>query len=357
MYINKVFILVPAAVLDSPVKGAAALANALVQEFTVTFVAIKGDFTHFNLLNKSVNVIALESFGSLLKRFFALRRMLSDSGGRESVACISSCLSADFFNSCCCDVALTCSSVRGNLPEVYPGTYGIVGRWLAYLHLNRLTKVDHVISMTSSMSNMVERYIGRPSQVIGNFIDENPLDKYRRTATNTGDYKFVYTGSLINGKKPGLLVSAIADLIARGIKAKLDIFGDGPLLIQLKEQAKQLDIFNDVVFHGFVNKPFKCVAEADVLVLPSLSEGVSRSVLEGLYLGVPCVLRDTDGNSEVITSGVNGELFRDESNLADIMLRVAERSRSENLFREILSPTIFRQQTAVEQYIKILTAC
>jgi len=90
------------------------------------------------------------------------------------------------------------------------------------------------------------------------------------------------------------------------------------------------------------------------MVIPSISEGVSRAVLEALYLGVPCVMRDIDGNSELITSGVNGELFNANADLEKVMIDTAIYSRSKEMFREILTPTIFRQNFASKQIINLI---
>jgi len=106
--------------------------------------------------------------------------------------------------------------------------------------------------------------------------------------------------------------------------------------------------------HGYVLNPFSQIANADVMIVPSLSEGVSRAALEALYLGIPCVMRDIDGNSELISSGINGELFLNNNDLAEKLLHVAIFSRSKELFRRVLTPKNFRQQVASEEYLKII---
>ncbi|MGH1440778.1 MAG: glycosyltransferase [Cellvibrionaceae bacterium] len=354
MAIRRAFIIVPSAVLDSPVKGAAALANSLTRWFDVTFVVLKGDMSNFSLLNDDVQKVILSEKGAIVQKILFLRRLLREKGGRDQVVSISSCLSADFVNSFCVDVAVTCATVRGDLPEVYPITYGKLGKWVAYCHLKRLSKVDYAISMTLSMSKQVEAYIKKPSPIIGNFIDEARLDAFRRAKPLTGPYKFVYTGSLIYGKQPQLLVQAVVDLLDRGFDVELDVLGDGPLLDELKCQAGDLFSLKSIRFHGYVKEPFKYIAAADVLVLPSISEGVSRSVLESLYLGIPSVVRNINGSSELVHDGVNGALFNEDADLPDVMLRVAKLSRSNEWFREVLIPECFRQYPSVEKYIKLL---
>ena len=90
------------------------------------------------------------------------------------------------------------------------------------------------------------------------------------------------------------------------------------------------------------------------MVLPSLSEGLSRASLEALYLGVPCVLRAVDGNAELIREGVNGTLFRETASLAGAMMATAAWSRARTGKRDSLLPENYRQQSAVRKYLALL---
>ena len=351
---KNVFIIVPSASLDSPVRGACVLANELSNFSYVTFVTLKGGSDAFVLLNKSVAVVNLAYYKSWYKKFRALKKILVKDSDNKKIVTISMGFSADLLNCWCGDIATTCSSVRGNLPKAYVQIYGKLGKWLAYLHLKRLRKIDYVVSMTKSMSDLVESFIGRNSPVIGNFVDEVSLEKYRRNYQLKSKYKFVFTGALSNGKQPSLLISSIGELLDRGIDVELDILGKGPLLESLKIQVKNLSKPEAVNFFGFLQKPYTKVSNADVLVLPSLTEGVSRSVLEALYLGIPCVLRNMHGSSEVILPGFNGELFENDSELTDAMLRAAVFSRKKLLHRKILTLNDYRQESAIKKYVDLL---
>jgi glycosyltransferase involved in cell wall biosynthesis len=218
--------------------------------------------------------------------------------------------------------------VRGNLPNIYPEKYGGLGKWLAHLHLRMLRRLDHVVSMTNAMAEQVQAHIGRSSPVIGNFVDEPALATYRRAGPAAGPFRFVFTGSMSSRKRPHVVLEAVCRLQAQGIPAHLDAYGDGPLLAGLREKARLAPIPDSVRFHGHLDNPYAAVSAADALVQPSLAEGISRSVLEALYLGVPCVVRDVDGNGELIQPGRNGFLFDDESQVATAMLNTACWSRA-----------------------------
>lgn len=107
--------------------------------------------------------------------------------------------------------------------------------------------------------------------------------------TERGDgRRFVAVGRLVP-------VKALDDLIGafRAIAApadRLDVVGDGPEHARLGELAGG---DGRIVFHGHLGSPAHLVALADVLVLPSRSEGMPNAVLEALALGTP-VIATTD---------------------------------------------------------------
>ena len=348
--IKKIFIIVPSAVDASPIKGAAALANALSESLAVTFVTLKIGDKDFDLLNNNIARISLAKYKWYTK-FKELRKVLIRSGNKNTIATISSSFSADMINSLCNKYAITCASVRGNLPITYMHTYGILGKVLAYIHLRRLNSMRCVVSMTSIMAKQVEKYINQKSPVIGNFIDEERLRIYRKKQRSEGVFRFVFAGSFIHGKQPQLLIQAISILHQQGVKVCLDMFGDGVLLKKMKNKVIELKIQDFVYFHGYVHEPFSFIANADVLVLPSLSEGVSRSVLEAMYLGVPCVLRNVDGASELIKEGENGYLFDNNSELSKVMLSAAELARKQQYPLVSLLPSAYRQSFAAQAYL------
>ena len=350
---KKIFIIIPSASLDSPIRGACALANELSNFANISLVSLKGGDAAIKLINKRVEILDLGKYKSWYKKFQVLKKILNGNCDIKNTITISIGLSADILNRFCVGFAITCSSIRGDLPKVYLESFGRIGRLIAYFHLRRLRKLTYVVSMTTSMSNLIKPYIGKDSPVIGNFIDELPLEKYRRRKPLEKAYKFIYTGSLISGKQPIPLIGAIGELLDQGIDVELDILGDGPLLESLKAQVSSLSKPNSVNFYGFLEKPYSMVSNADVLVMPSLTEGVSRSVLEALYLGIPCVLRDIDGTSEIIESGINGEIFQKNSELSAAMLRAAKLSRTDLVDRKILTSGNFRQKLAVKKYINL----
>jgi len=351
-----IFILIPSLSPVGPVKGAIALANALVNKRRVVLVVLKlGPGAHAHI-DAKIEIIKLHEIDGWDKRLSVYKKYLKGAGGNKKVASISICFSADVFNLFCRRHAVICSSIRGNLPHNYRLDYGWKGSFLAILHLLLVRGFHHVVAMTESMSTQVAVYLGRTPEVIGNFVDETALEKYRRTSPNFGELRFVFVGSLSVRKRPLLLIQAVKKLNAQGHKVKVDFIGDGPLKKSLEEDINKYGLSEVIRIHGHLDELHHIVASADVFVLPSTSEGVSRACLEALCLGVPAVLRDVDGNSELIDVGVNGFLFSDDSKLSNVMLSAAELARKQQGAGALVSllPSGYRQSFATQAYLDLV---
>jgi glycosyltransferase involved in cell wall biosynthesis len=351
---RRIFILLPAMLPTGPVKGALALANALAADREIRIVTLKKGAGAAAHLDPSVEHLCLEAHRGMRAKLRAYRELLAQAGGRARVASISFCLSADAVNLFCRRNALTCASVRGNLIRNYATDYGPIGIPLAAMHLASLRACDHIVAMTDAMATQIARYAGRRPVVIGNFVDEAALEPFRTTAVAAGPLRFVFLGSLNARKRPLLLLKSIAELRSQGHDVQLDILGSGPLLESLKDDIASMNLADAVRVHGFQPNPYPTLASSDALVLPSVSEGLSRACLEALHLGVPCVLRAADGNRELITPGFNGTLFDRDVELSRAMLEAAELSRRQRNRRESLLPPAFRQHEAANQYATLV---
>ena len=151
-----------------------------------------------------------------------------------------------------------------------------------------------------------------------------------------------------------MLIKAISQLDKKGHDVICNIIGDGNLHDELLNKINELDIGHLINLHGNLVNPFYEISKADIFVLPSLSEGVSRSSMEALYLGIPCILRDIDGNSELVKNGVNGSLFSNENTLSEIMIAMAIESRTKKSYNSSLLPDNFRQSSSVAMIEKII---
>ncbi len=95
--------------------------------------------------------------------------------------------------------------------------------------------------------------------------------------------------------------------------------GDGPDRARLEAQARELGVYNRIVFLGHRQDIPDLLAACDVFVLPSLWEGLPLAVLEAMAAGRPVIATEVDGTGEAVTHGETGLLVppADPAALAD----------------------------------------
>jgi glycosyltransferase involved in cell wall biosynthesis len=103
---------------------------------------------------------------------------------------------------------------------------------------------------------------------------------------------------------------------------RLEIAGSGPCLRELQQLVKELAVEAHVAFLGEVRDVGRLLSRARLFVLPSLTEGISLTLLEAMACGLPVVATCVGGNPEVVLDGHTGLLVPagDPRVLADAML-------------------------------------
>jgi L-malate glycosyltransferase len=94
----------------------------------------------------------------------------------------------------------------------------------------------------------------------------------------------------------------------------------------LESRARELNLSDSVIFTGERNDIPALLREIDLSVLPSLSEGLSNSLLEAMAARVPVVATNVGGNPEVVQDGRTGLLVppSDAQALAQAIIRILE---------------------------------
>ncbi|KAB8050431.1 TIGR03088 family PEP-CTERM/XrtA system glycosyltransferase [Janthinobacterium rivuli] len=111
-------------------------------------------------------------------------------------------------------------------------------------------------------------------------------------------------------KDQATLLRAFAGLAPRHARARLVMAGSGPLAADLRALAAALGVGERVWFPGTVHDVAGVLRNIDVFVLPSLSEGISNTLLEAMASGVPTLATSVGGNPELVQEGLTGRLFQ-----------------------------------------------
>lgn len=109
---------------------------------------------------------------------------------------------------------------------------------------------------------------------------------------------FVLIGEFHPNKRQADALAAVAAM--RHSDARLVLLGEGPERGRLERECGRLSIRHRVLLPGFVEDVRPILASATALVLTSRREGLSRSVMEALSLGVPVIATTARGNRELV---------------------------------------------------------
>ncbi|MBD3243996.1 MAG: glycosyltransferase [Chitinivibrionales bacterium] len=161
------------------------------------------------------------------------------------------------------------------------------------------------------------------------------VEKYervgRRRRRSGGGNRICFVGRLSEEKGlPGLL-DAMPEVYRRAPQTRLTLVGTGPLEERLHKTVSALGLDGCVQFAGYMSNVFEALAQNDIFVLPSRTEGCPIVILEAMAMGLPVVATAVGGNVELVRHGETGLLvpYGDPTALADALVKlVTDRDRA-----------------------------
>ena len=232
-------------------------------------------------------------------------------------------------------VRVTASGELGELRELRRLPFPRIRRWA-------FGRVDRVIVLTERMRREVLDLGFTEDQVVlmPNAV-ELPVDANEPETTPDRPLRVLFTGRISSEKSLETLVEA-AKIVAThlsppthetagpGHRITVRIVGGPspqrdatPRLLPLLEDLPQ---GLEIELPGEVSDPAAEYRDADVFVLPSVSEGMSNALLEAMAHGLVVVASDIPENRAVIEHNVSGLLFPqgDARALAELLFRIRE---------------------------------
>ncbi|MFA5173420.1 MAG: glycosyltransferase [Candidatus Paceibacterota bacterium] len=136
--------------------------------------------------------------------------------------------------------------------------------------------------------------------VIANYID---TDIFKPLNLNKYSDRLIFVGRLNEQKNLFSLIEALS-----GTNLSLDIVGSGKLKDKLENFAEEKNV--SVNFLGIIpnNSLPETLNRYEIFILPSLYEGMPKTLLEAMSCGLACVATDVPGSREVISDNFNGLL-------------------------------------------------
>lgn len=166
-------------------------------------------------------------------------------------------------------------------------------------------------------------------------------------------------------KAPDVVVDAIRILRAKGWNCHLTWLGEGIYREQMIDYAKSLGLADCVNFVGAVPSGDGVrdkLAEADLFILASRTEGLPRALIEAMGSGLPCVGTGVGGIPELLDSNAivekNNALelaHKIEEFLSDSLLMNEQAARNFNEARNYVESLLTEKRILFYNYIKSIT--
>lgn len=121
--------------------------------------------------------------------------------------------------------------------------------------------------------------------------NKNVRDQFRKKYMLNGKVIIGHVGRFSEQKNHEKLINIFKEFSRNHDNAKLVLIGDGELKECMVERTKDLGL--DVLFVGLSDEVEKWLQAMDIMVFPSLFEGLPLGLIEAQAAGLPCVLSDT----------------------------------------------------------------
>lgn len=166
---------------------------------------------------------------------------------------------------------------RWFLQKKYPNTAGISG------------ETDRYFESYYSSIDLYPDFLGEPKKYANG--------KHSFVITHTANK----SASFVKGQD--VLMRAVGRVVAEGWDVRIRFIGDTEIRDQYAAIAKSAGIEDRVSFTGMLSgkdQIRKNLIESDLFVLPTKAEGLPRSIIEAMAVGLPCVSAPVDGVPELL---------------------------------------------------------
>ena len=179
--------------------------------------------------------------------------------------------------------------------------------------LNELFQIDNTIVLNNG--TFIEKY-------------QNAGEKYAlREKYNVGkkDYIIGHVGRFVHIKNHNFLIDVFNSIYVNHKHSYLWLIGDGSLKGDIETKVKSMGLEKQVKFWGLRTDVPQLLKMMDILVMPSFKEGLSVSLVEAQFAGIPSIVSDTIAKESSISNLVHFiSLNRDKEEWAKKALEIIE---------------------------------
>lgn len=204
-----------------------------------------------------------------------------------------------------------------------------------------LKRFDAIVLVSEKMQDISAFRNGKKIYVIKNGISANAplLD----SSLEADPYQLLAIGRLSPEKGFDYLIRAIAELNKNAVVCQLTIFGDGMLRDSLSVLVNELGQQNNITLAGFVADAQQYFHKYQLIVMPSLTEGIPVTLLEAMRNRTPIIASAVGGIPEVL--GANSEFLIKPASVSEVVSKVRVWFSKEETHKQQLVDDNYRRFT------------
>jgi glycosyltransferase involved in cell wall biosynthesis len=253
--------------------------------------------------------------------------------------------------------------------HVFFGHFGVLAskfflwleKWFAFL-------TDRIIALTEGeKEDYLNLRVGRPEMLvtvhsgvdINRYLNNEThvIEKKQTLGLLPNEFLVGFVGWLLPIKGPLHLLRAMANVWREHPEVTLVFVGKGELDVDLRAEVLRLNANGRVKFLGWRDDIEELMQIFDVLVLPSLNEGMGRVLVEAMASGKPVVASRVSGIPDLVKHGRTGILVppADEDALANAIMRLVNNPQEAKSMGELgrFHSLRFSLETMVEKIDEI----
>lgn len=216
---------------------------------------------------------------------------------------------------------IACYLMKGELPHLHThhGDTGHTTKVRIYEAIARfiMKTCDQVMAVSHQMKLDLEQKLAPYEKivVVENMLSLTNASKIRLERTKKIEnvkIELLFVGRLSPEKGLFRFLEALNECPSKD-KFHLNILGDGIERDSIVNFINEHQMSKNVVLHGFVADPSEYFIKPDILIMPSLREGLPMTLIEALASGVPVLANNVGAISSIIKNEYNGYFAKDFS--------------------------------------------
>lgn len=222
-------------------------------------------------------------------------------------------------------------------PLINRTLFKFVEKYLAHYTDSIITinKEDYEAAKKFKLKNSGKVYyvpgVGIDVEKIKNSIEKRS-EIVEEIGANYDDTLIISVGELNENKNNKVIIKALGRL--KDSKIHYLLCGVGKKYDELIQLSKKENVEKNVHFLGYRKDIYELLKSADIFVMPSYREGLSRSIMEAMACGIPIIASKIRGNVDLVKDGYNGYLV-DSDDFVKISDRVIELTKYKSKRRKM----------------------